>query len=221
MGEKSRVLIVAGNRLLREALARVLQKRGDFNVVGAVPYAEGLLESFSGESAEVVILDSVTIDLAGHQFIRQAKQSSGNPQVLLIGMPNSERAFLEAVRAGSQGYVLDEASATELLAAVRSVAAGQSVCPPAMCSVLFKQVANPARGQMPSIQVRVRLGLTRREQQLIPLIAQGLTNKEIAMHFRISEQTVKNHVHRMLQKVGASDRLAVVDYCRDQGFQVF
>ncbi len=74
---------------------------------------------------------------------------------------------------------------------------------------------------MPSIQVRGRLGLTRREQQLIPLIAQGLTNKEIAMHFRISEQTVKNHVHRMLQKVGASDRLAVVDYCRDQGFQVF
>jgi DNA-binding NarL/FixJ family response regulator len=64
------------------------------------------------------------------------------------------------------------------------------------------------------------LGLTRREQQLIPLVAQGLTNKEIANHFCLSEQTVKNHLYRMMQKVGVSDRLSIVDLCRTQGFVV-
>jgi DNA-binding NarL/FixJ family response regulator len=134
-------------------------------------------------------------------------------------MPEEEHAFLRAVRAGAQGYVLDEASASDLLAAVRSICHGQSVCPASLVGTLFRQVARP-KSEMPNIQIRLRLGLTRREQQLIPLIAQGLTNKEIASHFGLSEQTVKNHIHRMLHKVGARDRLAVVDFCRDEGFHV-
>jgi len=66
--------------------------------------------------------------------------------------------------------------------------------------------------------VHQRLGLTRREQQLIPLIAEGLTNKEIANRFCLSEQTVKNHLYRMKQKIGADDRLGIVQMCRTQGF---
>lgn len=220
MGEKSNVLIVAGNRLLREALARVLQKRGDFQVLAAVPYSTELVQEFPQQEAQVLILDAVTVSLAGHDFVRAISRAPRAPRILLIGMPGDERTFLEAVRAGAHGYVLDEASANEVLAAVRAVASGEGVCPQSLCAALFSQVARP-RPEMPSVQVRVRLGLTRREQQLLPLIAQGLTNKEIATHFRLSEQTVKNHIHRMLQKVGASDRLAVVDYCRSQGFQVF
>lgn len=219
MGDKSRVLIVAGNRLLREALARVLQKRGDFAAVAAVPYSTDFFQQ-DYPSADVLILDSVTVSLAEMGFVQEALRQEPSLQVLLIGMPQDSRLFLSAVRAGVRGYVLDEASASELLHAVRSVAAGLAVCPPSMCSVLFEHVASPRR-EMPSVQVRVQLGLTRREQQLVPLIAQGMTNKEIANHFKLSEQTVKNHVHRMLQKVGASDRLAVVDLCRSHGFQIF
>jgi len=219
MGEKSKVLIVAGNRLLREALARVLQKRGDFQVLASVPYSAEFVSELAKHAAEVLILDSVTVSLAGHDLIRTVAGNDKSPRVLLIGMPKRDQEFLAAIRAGANGYVLDEASASELLAAVRLVASGVSVCPPALCGVLFNHIARP-KMEMPSVQVRVRLGLTRREQQLVPLIAQGLTNKEIATHFSLSEQTVKNHIHRMLQKVGASDRLAVVDLCRDQGFQV-
>jgi DNA-binding NarL/FixJ family response regulator len=70
---------------------------------------------------------------------------------------------------------------------------------------------------MPNFQIRASLGLTRREQQLVQMIGLGLTNKEIAAQLNLSEQTVKNHVHRMLRKAGASDRLAVVELCRTQG----
>jgi len=68
--------------------------------------------------------------------------------------------------------------------------------------------------------VHLRLGLTRREQQLIPLVAEGLTNKEIANHFCLSEQTAKNHLYRMKQKVGADNRLGIVQMCRSQGFMI-
>lgn len=216
---RANILVVAGNRLLREALARVLKNRGDYHVE-AVPFTPDLATGLSGLAAEVVILDSVTVSLAGPALIRVATNSPSHPKVLLIGMPQDEQLFLNCVRAGAEGYVLEDASASDVLAAARALLGGQSVCPPSLCNVLFSQIARP-RSPVSSIQVRLRLGLTRRERQLVPLIAQGLTNKEIGASLKISEQTVKNHVHRMLQKVGANDRMAVVDLCRNQGLDLF
>ncbi len=83
----------------------------------------------------------------------------------------------------------------------------------------FKYVARQGT-EIPSARIKFQLGLTRREQQLIPFIAQGLTNKKIATRLNLSEQTVKNHVHRMLQKMGASDRLTVVELCRIQALSI-
>jgi DNA-binding NarL/FixJ family response regulator len=81
---------------------------------------------------------------------------------------------------------------------------------------LFQTVARQWTS-VPSSRIKLELGLTRRQQQLVPLIAQGLTNKEIASHLNLSEQTVKNHIHRMLRRVGASDRLQVIDLTRYRG----
>ena len=97
--------------------------------------------------------------------------------------------------------------------------AGKAVCPGALCALLFHYFEREATS-FPSASVRQRMGLTRREQQLIPLIAEGLTNKEIAKRFCLSEQTVKNHLYRMKHKVGADDRLSIVQVCRRQGFMV-
>jgi len=83
--------------------------------------------------------------------------------------------------------------------------------------VLFDHVANSASWQ-PGVQVRQNLGLTRREQQLVQLVSEGLTNKEIATRLYLSEQTVKNHVRRMLRKAGAADRLEAVQHWRERGF---
>jgi DNA-binding NarL/FixJ family response regulator len=120
------------------------------------------------------------------------------------------------VRDGIAGYVLKDASAMEVAAAVRSVANGEAVCPPSLCLALFERVANQ-NAQPASFVIRHNLGLTRREQQLVQLISGGLTNKEIATQLNLSEQTVKNHVHRMLRKLGATDRLSAVELCRQPG----
>ncbi len=81
---------------------------------------------------------------------------------------------------------------------------------------LFDYVSQQSR-VLPTFRAKQQLGLTRREQQLVEMIGRGLTNKEIAQQLKVAEQTIKNHVHRMLRKVGVSDRLAVVDLCRTQG----
>jgi DNA-binding NarL/FixJ family response regulator len=136
--------------------------------------------------------------------------------VVMVGMEANRETFLRAVRDGVVGYVLKDASAVEVAAAVRSVAGDEAVCPPTLCLNLFQYVATQ-RAQAPSFHIKHSLGLTRREQQLVQMISRGLTNKEIASQLNLSEQTVKNHIHRMLRKLGASDRLAAVELCRMPG----
>jgi len=123
------------------------------------------------------------------------------------------------VQAGAVGYVLKEASAVEVARTIRGVAAGEAVCPSSLSMALFQWVVRH-KPAIPSLHFRTTLGLSRREQQLVGLIQQGLTNKEMASQLGLSEQTVKNHVHRILRKVGAADRLSIVEVCRNQGLSV-
>jgi DNA-binding NarL/FixJ family response regulator len=134
----------------------------------------------------------------------------------MIGMDADRDTFLRAVQDGVVGYVLKDASAIEVAAAVRSVAGEEAVCPPRLCLALFEHVATQC-SQRPSFYIKHGLGLTRREQQLVHMIGSGLTNKEIATQLNLSEQTVKNHIHRMLRKLGATGRLAAVEMCRTEG----
>ena len=143
--------------------------------------------------------------------------SDGVSKVLMFGMDSDPEKFLITVRRGVSGYVLKDASAIEVADAIRRVAAGEAVCPASLCRTLFDQVASSGAWQ-PGIQVRKNLGLTRREQQLVQLVSEGLTNKEIAVRLYLSEQTVKNHIQRMLRKAGASDRLEAVEKWRALGF---
>ena len=134
-------------------------------------------------------------------------------------MARNTAEFFQCVRAGINGYLLRDASADEVLAGLQAVHAGEAVCPGSLCAMLFRYFQQEASA-LPCGSAHLRLGLTRREQQLVPLIAQGLTNKEIANHFSLSEQTVKNHLYRMKHKIGAQDRLDIVQLYRVQGFLV-
>jgi DNA-binding NarL/FixJ family response regulator len=103
------------------------------------------------------------------------------------------------------------------LEGIRAVQAGDAVCPGTLSAVLFRYFERESAA-LPCASVHQRLGLTRREQQLVPPIAEGLTNKEIANRFCLSEQTIKNHLYRMKHKLGARDRLGIVQLYRAHGF---
>jgi two-component system, NarL family, nitrate/nitrite response regulator NarL len=213
------VFVAADNRLLREALARMLTKKGEVEVTGLDSIAPLQAGDVTQTNADVLLLSSrgtLNDDLL---IIQQVRAASPKIRILLLGMAKSEGEFLQCVRAGISGYLLHDASSEEVLEGVRAVHAGEAVCPGKLCAALFRYFESEA-ASMPCASARRRLGLTRREQQLVPLIAQGLTNKEIANHFSLSEQTVKNHLYRMKHKTGAGDRLDIVQLYRVQGFLV-
>jgi len=217
--DRTRVYVAAENRLLREALSRMLMRRGDIDVVGLEatgPFQPaGLLEA----GADVLLLTArgnLAEDVA---VIRQVRTDAPAVQVLIVGMTQDEAEFFQYVRAGIKGYLPRDASTEDVVAAMRAVQAGEAVCPGSLCASLFRFFEREATS-FPSASVHQKLGLTRREQQIVPLIAQGLTNKEIANQFCLSEQTIKNHLYRMKHKIGAPDRLGIVQLCRTQGFLV-
>jgi len=214
--ESVQVFILAENRLLREALARILSKKSDIRVVGASAFSPDVVGQISGAAPDVLLSDSTAVALSDLRLVSEVRAAIPGLKVVMIGMDADPETFLRAVKDGIVGFVLKDASAMEVAAAVRSVANGEAVCPPGLCLTLFEHVANqnihPAR-----FVIRHNLGLTRREQQLVQMISRGLTNKEIASQLNLSEQTVKNHVHRMLRKVGATDRHGAVELCRVPG----
>jgi DNA-binding NarL/FixJ family response regulator len=213
------VFLLAENRLLREALLRILAKKNDIQVVGAGSYGPDILEQIVATRANVVVLDSVSPVLAEHSMVRELHRLNPAINAVMVGMEADEAVFLRVVQAGAVGFVLKDASAIEVARTIRAVAAGEAVCPAVFSLTLFQWVARH-QPVVPSSHLKSSLGLSRREQQLVGLIQQGLTNKEMANRLNLSEQTVKNHMHRMLRKLGAPDRLAIVEVCRNEGLNV-
>jgi DNA-binding NarL/FixJ family response regulator len=214
--ESVQVFILAENRLLREALTRILSKKNDIGVVGASAFSPDVVEQISRSAPDVLLSDSAAVALSELRLVSEVRAAIPGLKIVMIGMDADPGIFLRAVQDGIVGFVLKDASAMEVAAAVRSVANDEAVCPPSLCLALFERVAN-RNTHPPSFVIRHNLGLTRREQQLVQMISRGLTNKEIASQLNLSEQTVKNHIHRMLRKVGATDRLGAVELCRMPG----
>jgi DNA-binding NarL/FixJ family response regulator len=213
--ESVQVFILAENRLLREALTRILGKKNDIRVVGASAFSPDVVEEISSAAPDVLLSDSAAVALSDLRLVSEVRAAIPGLKVVMIGMDADREIFLRAVRDGIVGFVLKDASAMEVATAVRSVANNEAVCPPVLCLALFESVAS--RTSSSSFVIRHNLGLTRREQQLVQMIGHGLTNKEIASQLNLSEQTVKNHIHRMLRKLGATDRLGAVEICRMPG----
>lgn len=207
------VFLMASNRLLRETLAKLLIRKGEFRVAGVSACVSDAFSSIGPSGADVLILDSVSARMSECALIFQTNKQIPGIKVVLIDMENDPDIFLDCVRAGASGYLLKDASAAEVVSGVRAVAQGQAICPPELCAHLF-EVFSRQQVAAPSARVKREFGLTRRQQQIVPLISEGLTNKEIASLLSLSEQTVKNHIHRIMRCVGVKDRLDVTDALR-------
>ena len=216
MEAQTGVFILCCNRLLRESITRIVSKRTNFHVTASQSSGTVSADEIIESKADVVVCDSLPFVLEATGSINRHQGAQQPVKSILVAMDDNPENFLMAVRQGILGYVLQEASAAEVLSAIRCVAGGEAVCPPRFAKVLFEYVASqPEESNASPAGARPRL--TRREQQLIPLISRGLTNKEIANQLNVSEHTIKSHVHRILRKAGVGDRqsLSQVRYGRD------
>jgi DNA-binding NarL/FixJ family response regulator len=220
LSSSTNVYVVAENRLLRETLVRLFRKRGDFEVVGENSYSNSVPEHIAAAQPDLLLLDCLNPNHKSDDLICDVRESVPHIRVLLFGMDEDSDIFLQAVRMGINGYVLKNASSSELVDAVRAVAQGESVCPSKFCKVLFQAVSSEANQKAAIAEQRagMRFELTQRQRQLMSLVAMGLSNKEIAATLNLSEFTVKNHIYRVMKQVDAQNRHEAVDLIRAEGF---
>lgn len=202
------VFLLLQNRLLREALNRLLRKRAGFVVLGCGAQENCSFQSLLNSNCDVAILDFLDAELLRADL--GAHQKTSSPiKFLLISMTDDVGKFFAAIKGGIAGYLLNDASLSEVISAVYAVHRGEAVCPPKLCAELFRKVSTQlcesgcTSTQSPAI--------TLRQQFIVTLVAKGLTNKEIASYLNLSEFTVRNHLHRIMGRVGAENRNEMVE----------
>lgn len=216
----AKVFLLAENRLVREVLARILRKQSDLSVAGIDRCTPNFQEQLAEADPDILLIHQDAARTAWSSFIQDALRSSQDLKIVLFGMEESEEIFLQAVRAGICGYLLNDAGSQDILAALRKVAQGNAVCPPQLCLSLFHFVANTAKEgtSIGNRRVCAKLGLSPRQQQLAALLTKGLTNKEIASSLNLSEFTVKNHVRRIMRRLNVDSRYEAVQTIFDNGY---
>jgi len=216
MDHPTRVFLIVENRLVRETLVRLLRKRSDLCVVGQSSAVD--TPDLSKCQCDIIVIYNIMHRISFDCNLSCAHLDSGSIGVVLIGMEEEEEQFLAAVRNGALGYLLHDASTLEFVAAVRGVARGECVFPPRLGTALFRCVARAAAEPRALPKHTVAHWLTLRQQQLVSLVAKGLTNIEIASQLHVSEFTIKSHMHRIMRRVEAESRHEVVEVVRASGY---
>jgi DNA-binding NarL/FixJ family response regulator len=211
-----RVAIVHRNRLFREGLAFVLSQQRGITVVTCIDAASGILADIGRLCPDVIILDFSQQGRDGLHEARQLREASPGSKLLLMGLTESEADVLACIEAGAAGLLQREASLEELLQNVRAMVAGEALCSPKIIALLFSQIAEEARARR-RMQRPGQPHLTSRERQILTLIEERCSNKEIAVRLEIEIQTVKNHVHNILEKLQLHSRREAASYARERG----
>jgi DNA-binding NarL/FixJ family response regulator len=202
-----RIVIADDHGVVRSGLKLLLDRQSDIEVVAEAEDGIEALETVIAQKPDVVILDVAMPRMTGLQATHEIKKQVPDTQVLILSMHDDERYLYEALRAGASGYVLKSAAGEDLLDAVRAAARGEPFLTPSAQQTLIRDFL--ARGEQPE--------LTPREQEVVKLIAEAHTNKEIAGILHLSEKTVESHRANVLQKLGMRDRVELVRYAIRHG----
>jgi two-component system, NarL family, nitrate/nitrite response regulator NarL len=202
-----RVLIAAPLRLYRDALAAALSRRPGMDLAGVVTDAAQALTIHTNAPVDVVVVD--VSSTAGIAMVAALASALPTARVLACAVEEGEATILECAAAGAAGYVSAEASLEDLVAGVQRLARGELVCSPRITASLFRQAGRLPRGSTGTDAERSR-HLTQREGQVLTLLREGHSNKQIALTLTIAEPTVKNHVHHILDKLAVANRTQAV-----------
>jgi DNA-binding NarL/FixJ family response regulator len=209
--EPVRVLIVDDHALFRRGLQMVLEGETDIDVVGEAGDGQEAIERAESTTPDVVLMDVRMPKRSGIEATRTIKDTLPSTKILMLTISDEEADLYEAIKAGASGYLLKEISIEEVADAVRAVHAGQSLISPSMASKLLNEFAamvkrRDERAQVPGPR------LTSRELEVLKLVAKGLNNRDIGQELFISENTVKNHVRNILEKLHLHSRMEAVVY---------
>jgi DNA-binding NarL/FixJ family response regulator len=212
--KKIRLLLIEDNRLLREGITSLIKKHDDILVVDVLGTNEYILRTIRSFKPNVLLLDLGLRSQNSLQLVKATKTNSPETKVIVMDLIPMQADVLEFVRAGVSGFILKDATVDDFLKTIRLVAQGTKVLPSLMTGSLFSQIVehaiNATRGHSSKLMESVRM--TKRERQVIELVSDGMTNKEIAQKLHLSPYTVKSHVHNILEKLALHTRVQIAKY---------
>ncbi|MYW08276.1 response regulator [Streptomyces sp. SID2563] len=204
-GALTRVFLVDDHEVVRRGLRDLIDDEPDMEVVGEAATAEQGLARGLALRPDVAVLDVRLPDGDGIGVCRELRSGLPGLACLMLTSFDDEDALLDAIMAGAAGYVLKQINGSDLVSAIRTVATGQSMLDPATTARLMRSLRGPEERKSPEDE---RLaGLSEREHSVLELIGEGLTNRQIAQRLYLSEKTVKNHISRLLGKLGVERRV--------------
>ncbi|MDX6200852.1 MAG: hypothetical protein QOJ83_352 [Frankiales bacterium] len=209
--EPIRVLVVDDHALFRRGLEMVLEQEPDIEVVGEASDGAEALEQAIETTPDVVLMDVRMPRRGGIDACTAIKDAVPSTKIIMLTISDEEADLYDAIKAGAMGYLLKEISIEEVASAIRAVHGGQSLISPSMASKLLNEFASmikrtDERQQVPTPR------LTDREMEVLRLVAKGLNNRDIAKQLYISENTVKNHIRNILEKLQLHSRMEAVVY---------
>ena len=214
---KIRLLLVEDNRLLREGLTAMLNEQPDIEVVAAFGNGkDAVLEATRELNPQIILLDLGLKGKNSLRLVESVKKEYSTVKLIVMDLIPVQADMIEFVKAGVSGFILKDATFNDFAGTIRSVASGTSVLPPSLTGSLFSQIIERVTGEEKASLIDA-VRMTKREREVIDLIAEGLSNKEIAQRLSIATYTVKSHVHNILDKLALHTRLQVASYAHTQG----
>ncbi|MDX2296412.1 MULTISPECIES: response regulator transcription factor [Streptomyces] len=204
-GESVRVFLVDDHEVVRRGLRDLIDDEPDMRVVGEASTSGQALARGPALRPDVAVLDVRLPDGDGIAVCRELRSRMPELACLMLTSFDDEDALLDAIMAGAAGYVLKQIKGSDLVSAVRTVATGQSMLDPATTARLMRSLRAPETARPPEDE-RIA-ALSERERSVLELIGEGLTNRQIAKRLYLSEKTVKNHISRLLGKLGVERRV--------------
>jgi DNA-binding NarL/FixJ family response regulator len=207
----TRVLLVDDHELVRQGIAAMLSAAGDVQIVGNARSGREALEVARRELPDIVLMDVKMPDMDGLEATRKIKEERPRTAVIMLTMHDNPTYLRDAVRAGAAGYLLKDVSKDELIDAIRQVATGGAFIESQMLKGMLSEM-KPSGQAAPAAK-----NLTKRESEILSLVAEGMSNREIAEKLVLSPETVKSHVAAILEKLNVSDRTQAAIYAVRHG----
>ena len=212
--KKTGIIIIEDNRLLRDGITSMINEQQDLTVIASISDREKSTSKIFKLKPDIVLIDIGLRAQNSLQIVKSIKKKSKGPKIIVMDLMPVENDILDFVKAGVSGFILKDAMVHEFLKTIRIVASGGKVLPANMTSSLFSQIVERAVNGSQNADLMYAVRMTKRERQVIELISDGLSNKEIGRILHLSPFTVKSHVHNILEKMALHTRVQIATYAQ-------
>lgn len=215
--KKIQILLIEDNRLLRDGIAAMIKKQADMQVVATVGNGENILITMEKHKPNILLLDLGLRNQNSLEIVKSARKQFPETKVIVMDLIPLQADVFEFVQAGVSGFILKDANVTEFFKTIRSVFEGSQILPAHLTGSLFSQIVEHAINGSKQSAIVESVRMTKRERQVIELISDGSTNKEIAQKLHLSTYTVKSHVHNILEKLALNTRVQIAKHAHLSG----